>query len=175
MRRSRACLLDRVDEPQGGWDMGCRASTQGDPTTDHTADPMLTFPPCRSFPDLSRTAVLPRFRRGSDSPRTCRFGRQLPSCRRCAPWPFMIVSQCRQGSNIMAFGMGVKWAVLEECRCAVSGSIANAACDDDDSIFVSQLSAIVGRRERDSWLRHESGWGGGSKPSHEDRAEDGRV
>ena len=84
--------------------MGCQASTQGDPTTDHTADPMLTFPPCHSSPDLPRTPVLPRFRRDCDSPRTGRFGRQLPSCRRCAPWPFMIVIQCRQGGNIMASG-----------------------------------------------------------------------
>ena len=82
----------------------CRLIDPKGAMTDHTVHPMPTYPPCRSSPNLPRIAVPPRFRRGYGSPRACRFGRQLPSCRRCAPWPFMIVIQCRQGGNIMASG-----------------------------------------------------------------------
>ena len=70
---------------------------------------VVASPTCREQPSphVSDGALTLREQAGSAA--SCD-----PSCRRCAPWPFMIVSQYRQGIHIMAFGMGVKWAVLED-------------------------------------------------------------
>ena len=98
VRRSRACPLDRVDEPQGGWTWGVGASTQRDAMTGpdkpathaHVTRLVVASPTCHEQPSPHGFDGALTLREQAGSAASCD-----PSCRRCAPWPFMIVRSDR--------------------------------------------------------------------------------